>query len=175
MVDFDYQKRERAKMNAIPNECDHSAAPPKITGESADGRASKRQRKKARGAATTAEFADKESAAPAKISVQRVSFEMGGLLYETIVTAEGYFQFAVAGPSGTKIIPSLQNDGSSIEPPYDLRTLWETGLIRFPSGIGLCGSIGELLDEVKAFEPLCQRAAGMAGNNRPLHFDDLGL
>lgn len=68
---------------------------------------------------------------------------------ETVVSPTGCFQFAVAGKTG--LYDSIKHNGISIEPAYNLKTLWETGLVKFPSGIAYYGSDAQLIEEIKAF------------------------
>jgi hypothetical protein len=82
---------------------------------------------------------------------QRVSFVEARLLAETIVTGDGHFRFAVAEAGKTQVVESVSQGKKQIVPSYSLRVLWDTGLVRFPSGIALCGSTEALIEEIKEF------------------------
>jgi hypothetical protein len=86
-----------------------------------------------------------------ELTEQRVSFVKGYLLAETIATAEGHFRFVVAEGGKTQVLESVAQGNKRMVPCYGLRALWDTGLIKFPSGIGLCGATDELIDEITAF------------------------
>jgi len=80
---------------------------------------------------------------------QRVSLVKNGQLVETVVSDDGYFQFAIAGESAP--VNSIEDGKAQILPPYNLRAMWETGLVRFPSCADFCGSTGQLVEELERF------------------------
>lgn len=91
---------------------------------------------------------DGESSPSKEWTEQRVSFIKDGQLVETVVSS-GYFQFAVSGSK--KLVDSVQHNGVRIEPPYHMRPMCETGLVRFPSGIAPYGSTTQLITDIKEF------------------------
>lgn len=80
---------------------------------------------------------------------RRVSFIRNGRPVETVVSHNGHFQFAVAGEP--ELVDSVEDGETRIVPAYNLRVLWETGLVKFPSGVTPCGSTAQLVEEIKAF------------------------
>lgn len=78
---------------------------------------------------------------------QRVSFSQGDRLIETVVSPQGYFQFATNGDD--KLLDSVMDAKIQIKPPFNLKTLWETGLVKFPSAVASYGSTTALLEEIK--------------------------
>ena len=80
---------------------------------------------------------------------QRVSFSQGERLIETVVSSHGYFQFAVSGES--KLLDSFADGKTQIKPCFNLKTLWETGLVKFPSSVAPYSSTSALVEEIKTF------------------------
>lgn len=88
--------------------------------------------------------------APMKKAEQRTSFiTPNGLLVETVATPSGNFEFLVE----SQILPvkSVQHGDRVIEPPNDLKTMWETGLLRLPTGAIPYGTTSQLLKDIKHF------------------------
>jgi hypothetical protein len=83
--------------------------------------------------------------------VQRVSFQWGQTLVETIVTARGEFNFAVGTGDNILTALSIPDGDAVIEPPQQLRPLWETGLVKFPTGVAAYVSQAQLVEEMKEF------------------------
>jgi hypothetical protein len=80
---------------------------------------------------------------------QRVSIAQDNRLVETVVSLEGRFQFAVSGK--TQLVDFVEDGGKEIDPPYRLREMWDTGLVKFPSGLASYNSLSALLEEIKTF------------------------
>jgi hypothetical protein len=80
---------------------------------------------------------------------QRISFISDkGLLVETIVNQHGHCQFQLETGTTAQAITS---NGVRIEPLHNLKTLWETGLVRFPSRAMPYDSTEKLLTEIGQF------------------------
>ena len=100
--------------------------------------------------------AREHESSPAEANRQKcVSIASGSRLVETVVSPEGRFQFAVSGH------PHLQDsfvrdDGTEVDPSYNLKTMWETGLVKFPSRPAPYGSTERLLEEITKF--ICRYA-----------------
>lgn len=75
-----------------------------------------------------------------------------GTLAETVVD-EGVFRFAVYKKGKLRILASLapKNGIQEILPPYGLRALCDTGLVRFPSSVEEYGSPLQLIKDIRAF------------------------
>ncbi|HWY08230.1 MAG TPA: hypothetical protein VNY24_15320 [Candidatus Acidoferrales bacterium] len=68
---------------------------------------------------------------------------------ETVVSSSGHFQFAVAGKTGLQ--DSVKHNGTTIVPAFNLKTFWESGLVKFPSGIAHYGSDTQLIEDIHHF------------------------
>jgi hypothetical protein len=77
----------------------------------------------------------------------RVSFFQDGQLFETVVSSNGRLQFAASSQAGLR--DSVRNGDIRIEPPHNLKTLWETEVLRFPSRPSPYGSTVRLLEEIR--------------------------
>jgi hypothetical protein len=83
-------------------------------------------------------------------TIQRTNFiTSNDLMVETIVLPQGDFAFLIEG----KVDPvkSVSEAGRLIEPPHDLRSMSETGLLRMPTGVAPYGSTIQLLQDIKDF------------------------
>jgi hypothetical protein len=80
---------------------------------------------------------------------QRVSIAEDTRLVETVVNSKGRFQFAVSGKP--QPIDFVEDSGEEVDPPFRLRDLWETGVVKFPSGFASYDSPSALLEENKSF------------------------
>jgi hypothetical protein len=89
-------------------------------------------------------------AATTKKAEQRTSFiTSDDRLVETVVTPSGHFEFFVEGESSP--VKSVKLGDQQVEPPNDLKTMWETGLPRLPTGAVSYGSTSQLLEDIKHF------------------------
>lgn len=92
---------------------------------------------------------DSEASSSKERIERRVSFIHGGELVETIVSASGLFQFAVSGK--LRMVDSIETKGARIVPPFNLRAMCETGLVRFPSNPAPYVSAEKLIQDIKEF------------------------
>jgi len=78
----------------------------------------------------------------------------GGQLIETVVSSEGYFQFARCQNGNIEIVPQIEEENERLLPPYNLKALWECKALSLPSGAWATSvSTSDLLEEIKAFLP----------------------
>jgi hypothetical protein len=83
-------------------------------------------------------------------SEKRISFTNDeGRLVETVADTQGRFHFLVQGQSAP--VQSVMTADIRVEPCHNLRRLWESGLLRFPSTVAPYGSTPQLMDEIKSF------------------------
>jgi hypothetical protein len=79
----------------------------------------------------------------------RVNFIHNGRLVETVVGPAGFLKFAVA--SDLALHDSYDYDGTQIYPPHNLKSMVDTGLLKFPTGVVPYVSTSSLTEEIRGF------------------------
>jgi hypothetical protein len=85
-----------------------------------------------------------------------VSIASGSRLVETVVSPEGRFQFAVSGQAHLQD-SFVRDDRTEVDPAYNLKAMWETSLVKFPSRPAPYVSTETLLEGITAF--ICRYAS----------------
>jgi hypothetical protein len=109
-------------------------------------------KRKARGRAKPSKAKDGKLDKDKREKSQLVSYSHDdGTLAETIVTKDGYFQFAVLKGDKSVLASFLGDDKTIVYPAYSLKGLWEARAVKFPSGLAGYGSQAQLVEDITAF------------------------